>query len=221
MFTYACSLKKLHLVFSINGFFIPIFGHTYSLPFKSCKNYFAQCPKIDQTNLCFAYALILFFSSNYFSLQFYDLIERNPIAMANLKLRSLTIFAPTNEAFQKYTGSAVQVQYHMCKQQSVYNIQHHMYAKGPSQRFLSARFTLRHPLAVHHFFHLSISFDVHFNQSLGGSGNGGGMWLLFVCNTRKKKLSERERHKRMNQKQLNSPQLSQRVLHHFFSKKCI
>lgn len=35
--------------------------------------------------------------------------------MSNLQLRSLTIFAPTNEAFQKYSGSAVQVQYHMCK----------------------------------------------------------------------------------------------------------
>lgn len=45
--------------------------------------------------------------------EFYDLIERNQIAMSNLKLRSLTIFAPTNEAFQKYTGSPVQVQYHM------------------------------------------------------------------------------------------------------------
>lgn len=50
-----------------------------------------------------------------FSLQFYDLIERNQIAMSNLRLRSLTIFAPTNEAFQKYNGSPVQVQYHMCK----------------------------------------------------------------------------------------------------------
>lgn len=51
----------------------------------------------------------------FFSFQFYDLIERNKIAMSNLQLRSLTIFAPTNEAFQKYNGSPVQVQYHMCK----------------------------------------------------------------------------------------------------------
>lgn len=34
--------------------------------------------------------------------------------MSNLNLRQLTLFAPTNEAFQKYTGNA-HVQYHMCK----------------------------------------------------------------------------------------------------------
>lgn len=57
----------------------------------------------------------IFHNILFFSLQFYDLIERNKIAMSNLQLRSLTIFAPTNEAFQKYNGSPVQVQYHMCK----------------------------------------------------------------------------------------------------------
>ncbi|XP_062536830.1 fasciclin-1 isoform X2 [Armigeres subalbatus] len=45
--------------------------------------------------------------------QFFDLIERNPIASANLKLRSLTIFAPTNQAFQRYLGNKTSVQYHM------------------------------------------------------------------------------------------------------------
>lgn len=63
--------------------------------------------------------------SFFLSLQFYDLIERNQIAMSNLKLRSLTIFAPTNEAFQKYTGSSVQVQYHMCKFQTITEISVH------------------------------------------------------------------------------------------------
>lgn len=50
-----------------------------------------------------------------FSLQFFDLIERNPIASSNLKLRALTIFAPTNQAFQRYLGNKTLVQYHMCK----------------------------------------------------------------------------------------------------------
>ncbi|KAJ6637756.1 Fasciclin-1 [Pseudolycoriella hygida] len=44
--------------------------------------------------------------------EFYDLLERNPVAMSNLNLRPLTLFAPTNQAFQKYTGTA-HVQYHM------------------------------------------------------------------------------------------------------------
>lgn len=39
--------------------------------------------------------------------------------MFNLELRSVTIFAPTNEAFQKFAGGRqhVHVQYHMCKYQ--------------------------------------------------------------------------------------------------------
>lgn len=51
-----------------------------------------------------------------FLFQFYDLIERNNIAKSNLDLRSVTVFAPTNEAFQKYQNTnQVQVLYHMCK----------------------------------------------------------------------------------------------------------
>lgn len=51
------------------------------------------------------------------SLQFYELIRQNKIAMFNLEQRSVTIFAPTNEAFQKFSGGRqhVHVQYHMCK----------------------------------------------------------------------------------------------------------
>lgn len=45
--------------------------------------------------------------------QFYDLIERNPIASAALKLRALTIFAPTNQAFQRYLGNKTVVLYHI------------------------------------------------------------------------------------------------------------
>ncbi|KAL1376425.1 hypothetical protein pipiens_016901, partial [Culex pipiens pipiens] len=44
---------------------------------------------------------------------FYDLIERNPIASAALKLRALTIFAPTNQAFQRYLGNKTVVLYHI------------------------------------------------------------------------------------------------------------
>ncbi|XP_055615334.1 LOW QUALITY PROTEIN: fasciclin-1-like [Toxorhynchites rutilus septentrionalis] len=45
--------------------------------------------------------------------QFYDLIERNPIASAALKLRAVTVFAPTNLAFQHYTGNKTVVLYHI------------------------------------------------------------------------------------------------------------
>ncbi|XP_034117181.1 fasciclin-1 isoform X6 [Drosophila albomicans] len=44
--------------------------------------------------------------------QFYSLLEQNPVANATLALRSCTIFVPTNEAFQRYKGTA-QVLYHM------------------------------------------------------------------------------------------------------------
>ncbi|XP_037026779.1 fasciclin-1 isoform X3 [Bradysia coprophila] len=48
--------------------------------------------------------------------QFYDLLERNQVALANLNLRAITLFAPTNEAFQSYNltaNSQYHVQYHM------------------------------------------------------------------------------------------------------------
>ncbi|XP_055593864.1 fasciclin-1 isoform X2 [Uranotaenia lowii] len=45
--------------------------------------------------------------------QFYDLIQGNPIASAALKLRALTIFAPTNQAFQRYQGNRTIVLYHI------------------------------------------------------------------------------------------------------------
>lgn len=45
--------------------------------------------------------------------QFYDLIERNEIAFSALKLRALTIFAPTNQAFQRYLGNRTVVLYHI------------------------------------------------------------------------------------------------------------
>ncbi|XP_055681274.1 fasciclin-1 isoform X2 [Lutzomyia longipalpis] len=45
--------------------------------------------------------------------QFYSLLERNQVAMASLKYRSLTLFAPTNEAFQRFTGNTTHVLYHI------------------------------------------------------------------------------------------------------------
>ncbi|XP_065087061.1 fasciclin-1 isoform X2 [Ochlerotatus camptorhynchus] len=45
--------------------------------------------------------------------QFYALTEQNEVASFNLKQRSLTIFAPTNQAFQRYFGNKTLVQYHM------------------------------------------------------------------------------------------------------------
>ncbi|CAO1432098.1 unnamed protein product [Diamesa tonsa] len=45
--------------------------------------------------------------------KFYDLLERNPAAVATLQFRSLTLFAPTNEAFQRYGDAKTNVLYHM------------------------------------------------------------------------------------------------------------
>ncbi|XP_055525593.1 fasciclin-1 isoform X2 [Wyeomyia smithii] len=45
--------------------------------------------------------------------QFYALIEQNPVASAALKLRAVTIFAPTNQAFQRYLGNKTVVLYHI------------------------------------------------------------------------------------------------------------
>ncbi|XP_063703463.1 fasciclin-1 isoform X2 [Culicoides brevitarsis] len=44
--------------------------------------------------------------------QFYSLLERNPIALATLRYRPLTIFAPTNQAFQRFKGNT-SVLYHI------------------------------------------------------------------------------------------------------------
>lgn len=44
--------------------------------------------------------------------QFYHLLEANPVANSTLMYRHVTVFAPTNRAFQKYNGTA-KVLYHM------------------------------------------------------------------------------------------------------------
>ncbi|XP_023035377.1 fasciclin-1 isoform X5 [Drosophila willistoni] len=44
--------------------------------------------------------------------QFYSLLEQNPVANSTLALRSCTIFVPTNEAFQRHTGTT-HVLYHI------------------------------------------------------------------------------------------------------------
>lgn len=54
--------------------------------------------------------------------QFYDLLISNPVPYFTLKNRQVTIFAPTNEAFQRYSGTLDEslVLYHMSK--SRYNM---------------------------------------------------------------------------------------------------
>lgn len=54
------------------------------------------------------------FEQFFFLLQFYALLEMNPVAMSALQYRPLTIFAPTNQAFQRFIGNA-SVLYHICK----------------------------------------------------------------------------------------------------------
>ncbi|XP_053664791.1 fasciclin-1 [Anopheles marshallii] len=45
--------------------------------------------------------------------EFYSLIERDEIAMSKLVHHSLTIFAPTNQAFQRYLNNKTHLNYHM------------------------------------------------------------------------------------------------------------
>ncbi|XP_055908399.1 fasciclin-1 isoform X2 [Eupeodes corollae] len=45
--------------------------------------------------------------------QFYTLLEQNPIANSTLALRAVTVFVPTNEAFQRHHASNTSVLYHM------------------------------------------------------------------------------------------------------------
>lgn len=51
-----------------------------------------------------------------FLLQFYQLLEASQVANTTLTYRHVTVFAPTNRAFQKYNGTTKNlVLYHMCK----------------------------------------------------------------------------------------------------------
>ncbi|KYN21035.1 Fasciclin-1 [Trachymyrmex cornetzi] len=49
-------------------------------------------------------------------LGFYQLLEASQVANTTLTYRHVTVFAPTNRAFQKYNGSTKNlVLYHMCE----------------------------------------------------------------------------------------------------------
>jgi hypothetical protein len=51
-----------------------------------------------------------------FFLQFYQLLEASQVANTTLTYRHVTVFAPTNRAFQKHNGSTKNlVLYHMCE----------------------------------------------------------------------------------------------------------
>lgn len=50
-----------------------------------------------------------------FSQQFYDLLNADGAAKAALQFRALTIFAPTNQAFQRYPSLKANVLYHISK----------------------------------------------------------------------------------------------------------
>lgn len=52
-------------------------------------------------------------SFSFLSLQFYDLVERDDAAKALLSFRALTVFAPTNQAFQRYPNLNIHILYHM------------------------------------------------------------------------------------------------------------
>jgi uncharacterized surface protein with fasciclin (FAS1) repeats len=46
-------------------------------------------------------------------LQFADLLERDGAAMASLEYRGATVFAPTNQAFQRYPDMKANILYHI------------------------------------------------------------------------------------------------------------
>lgn len=52
---------------------------------------------------------------HFLSLQFYDLLERDGAAKSALEFRAVTVFAPTNQAFQRYPDLKINVLYHMSK----------------------------------------------------------------------------------------------------------
>ncbi|RLU21795.1 hypothetical protein DMN91_006171 [Ooceraea biroi] len=56
------------------------------------------------------------FACPVFQHDFYQLLEASHVANTTLTYRHVTVFAPTNRAFQKYNGSTKNlVLYHMCE----------------------------------------------------------------------------------------------------------
>lgn len=56
--------------------------------------------------------LIFFF---YFQFQFLELLERDDAGKSTLKYRTVTMFVPTNEAFQRYQRQNPKILYHIGK----------------------------------------------------------------------------------------------------------
>lgn len=54
-----------------------------------------------------------------FHTQFADLLERDGAAKASLQFRRATVFAPTNQAFQRYPDLKVNVLYHISKSNNI------------------------------------------------------------------------------------------------------
>lgn len=54
-------------------------------------------------------------SSLFVPLQFYDMLVNDAAAKAALDFRSVTVFAPTNQAYQRYPDTRGNVLYHMSK----------------------------------------------------------------------------------------------------------
>lgn len=116
----------------------------------------------------------MFLLSLLFSFQFYSLLERNKVAMSNFELRALTVFAPTNQAFQKYgDGSVANVMYHMCK-------------------FVLSRTTFSIPKVFHSFDLSTInSVDGHSTGELGLNSNFRLLWITAVVHNENAKEQSR------------------------------
>lgn len=63
----------------------------------------------------FMYIIVHVFIFSPFHKQFADLLERDGAAKASLQFRRATVFAPTNQAFQRYPDLKVNVLYHISK----------------------------------------------------------------------------------------------------------
>ena len=72
--------------------------------FSHYDYYCCSSETIQFTLLCYFSCLLL---------QFADLVERDPGIVSLFKYRSLTIFAPTNQAFQRYPDLKANVLYHI------------------------------------------------------------------------------------------------------------
>lgn len=73
---------------------------------------------IDYIFIFIYFVFLIFIYFIFIYLQFAELLERDGAAMASLEYRTATVFAPTNQAFQRYPELKANVLYHISKNDS-------------------------------------------------------------------------------------------------------